>query len=412
MMRSLGYDKHYPRNREWDFGADKIILTPFSSPSRRKEGREPLKPTPPVLVVEEFDRSRSAMRLVAALCLMEFYASFVSSGNSIWRVENSYSVTLMADALMNESARIPIFICTVFLYLCGRGLWRSGRFERHWLLVGIVGVAALILLETVAVTVGPVDTLFLALRSKSDDLASRLLSGMEAASVHLPIWVSLIVLWFVTKPSFQSKQKHIVPWVYCAAAYCLASIPEAISPSGFVHVSFDYAISQFPSVPGNQYVALSVNVALLIVTAVLLLKGSWLARSMALVIATINAVGIGVSWFLLAWLVRIACIALYHRVPIATPIDTSYILTSHDFFWLFVLPAHYLFPWLLIAAYAWRVRMQLPPDDTTPFPRYYCAVCLYNLYGLESEQCPECGSVLAGEAGGESVSGRSASQAR
>ncbi len=51
-------------------------------------------------------------------------------------------------------------------------------------------------------------------------------------------------------------------------------------------------------------------------------------------------------------------------------------------------------PWVLIAFYAWRVPMRKPADDGSPYPRRYCGNCYYNLYGVDSQRCPECGVEL------------------
>ncbi|MBI4582099.1 MAG: hypothetical protein HY718_20550 [Planctomycetes bacterium] len=49
---------------------------------------------------------------------------------------------------------------------------------------------------------------------------------------------------------------------------------------------------------------------------------------------------------------------------------------------------------LLIAIYARRYPMRVPPEDGSPWPRRYCGQCGYNLHGIEAAECPECGRRL------------------
>lgn len=60
---------------------------------------------------------------------------------------------------------------------------------------------------------------------------------------------------------------------------------------------------------------------------------------------------------------------------------------------LLVQPVRIAGPWLMIAWLAAR-RWVPVPDDGSPWPRRYCGKCFYNLHGVESGRCPECGAEL------------------
>lgn len=50
--------------------------------------------------------------------------------------------------------------------------------------------------------------------------------------------------------------------------------------------------------------------------------------------------------------------------------------------------------WALATWFAFRVPMYRDADDGSPFPRVYCGNCHYNLHGLDTVRCPECGMHL------------------
>jgi hypothetical protein len=353
----------------------------------------------PILVVHEVDRGRSAKRFVAALCFMEFYAYFVGCGNSIWHSDGNYYGNLMWSAITTEWSQIPLFVGTAFLYLCGRGLWVGGRHEGRWLWLGILGLFAVMILDATAATIDSANSSSLtslmgyASLFKSSTIDAYL-DGLQAAFTHIPLWSSLVALWLVTRPKSRSQRSTKALWVYCAAAYCLAWIPAAMFRLSLVRSVFDYGVNALTNVDNSEYAAIAIYTLLLSTTIILLLRGSRRARSLGLIIATVNTVAVWNSWFVISWLVSVSIKGLSYRIPFSTPTELPDMWTRHDFFWLFVLPAHYILPWLLIAYYAWRVPMRKPPEDDTPFPRRYCAKCLYRLYEKKSDRCPECGSVL------------------
>jgi hypothetical protein len=71
-----------------------------------------------------------------------------------------------------------------------------------------------------------------------------------------------------------------------------------------------------------------------------------------------------------------------------------YLINRYAFTKIFVDSVFTAGPWLLIAVFAWRVPMTRLPEDGSPFPRRYCGKCRYNLHGLDTNVCPECGAKL------------------
>ncbi|MCB9853904.1 MAG: hypothetical protein H6819_12460 [Phycisphaerales bacterium] len=351
----------------------------------------------PILVIHEQDSDQTARRFVALLCLMEFYVLFVTYGTGIWNSNGDFWTGPTNTSLYGEWTRIALLTSTAFLYLCGRGLWRGGRRHSLWLWTGIVGLSAIIVVEAVAAAIVSMNT-DLSIQGLLSASPNRTLDvlwfGVQAASFHLPLWTALVILMLVTRANSRWRKNDKALWVYCAAGYCAGWVVAEIFERTAIAPAFGPIIGTALSNIGIQHAPFIAIVLVLLTTAVLLFRASPLARSTALMTATINAVAVGANWFVITWLVRVSTKALLYQVPFSTPVSTPYFGTKHDFMWLLVLPVHFVLPWLLIAGYAWRVPMRKPPDDGTPYPRRYCTNCHYNLFGNTADQCPECGHAL------------------
>lgn len=359
-----------------------------------------MKSKTPIYVVHEPDRGRTAFRFVAVLCFVEFYVYFVCFGMTIW---TQGGVFLGSPSALLDSElwlRITAFATTPILYLCGRALWRCRRRPTFWLLTGIICQTTLVLLELLA---GAMDSTYYDSSEFLQDPASAvqllspsaLLAGVQEARAHIPLWVTLIVLWRVTRPAVKAQASHRAYWVWCAAAYCITWALSVLSQDSHVCGFFHYAMPHVTDIAGSAYLPITLYGLVLIGTAYLLLTDSRIARSMAMIVAAVHLVVVSEALLVISHLVRIATDALMYSVPFSTPVERPYVLTKHEFIWSCVMPAHYLIPWLLIAVYAWRVPMRKPAEDDTPFPRRFCAHCLYNLYGNKSDRCPECGHALS-----------------
>lgn len=354
----------------------------------------------PILIIHERDDGRTARRFVAALCFMEFYVLFVYYGHAIWNTNGGSWPGFGTADQFNEWVRVALFASTPLLYLCGRGLLRSGERHGRWLWLGIVGLLAICLMEGIAAAIASVvfNQGFGAFFPKFQSIIpDEIFDGVHAAFFHLPLWATLVTLSIVTRTRRTRRPSDRSPWVYCAAVYCFTLMAAAAFNQSHIGGEFGHAMGSVSTFPGIQYSFHVIVALLLLATGVLLIRGSRLARSIALIIAAMSAVAIWMSWFHVAWLINNSVETLLNTVRFSTPVERPYTWTQHDFVWLFVLPAHYLLPWILIALYAWRVPMRKPTDDGTPFPRRLCGRCRYNLFGCEAEICPECGSRLSAD---------------
>ncbi len=346
----------------------------------------------PILVRNEHDRPHHWRRFLAALCFMEFYVTFVYAGLAIWDDDPGMFFVPLAVVLQNPWNRIPLLVGAAMLYLCGRGLWHGGRSTRIWLWLGIVSLLSMVACEVVAVaTWSPPPSPFFA-PPEARPLGDAILVGFVLACVH---WLLLAVLAFavwLTRPNNRLLKKTTAPWVYCAAAYCLVSILAGYFGHDSTALTLAQTLFQSTSNPSVIFLPSVVSAVLLLGTAAALLCRWRFARTGALIIATVNTVGVWYNWYPISMLVRIAIRAMWMAQPLTADIDDGMVWLKRDFVILCVDPLRLVGPWLLIAIYAWKAPMRKPPDDGTPFPRRFCGNCYYNLHGIEANRCPECGT--------------------
>lgn len=357
-----------------------------------------------ILVIREHDASLAARRFVALLCFAEFYTLFVSSGEQYWKADDKFWVDPLTPAMSSEWTLLPLFIGSFVFFLCGRGLWRNRDHWRRWLLFGVLGVTAILIRElwtvldwaTVKATVGFGE-------DYDRPTLGTLQNAYQAVTLHIPIWLGLIVLQLTEKKRRDSNASLRAPWVLCAILLCLSWIPTVMYKEGFSRATFDWAVGNLTQEPLAEFYTVSVHVGLLFMLAWSLFSKKRIARLLALIILSVNSVILAHEWQFLRGLFLAANRALVHTLPFSTPVEPKILVTNSDLFWLAVFPLRYLFPWLLIAIYAWRVPMWAPADDGTPFPRVYCAKCLYNLHSNKKDRCPECGSDLDMQSQAEST---------
>lgn len=338
--------------------------------------------TLPIIVRHERERPRDWQRFVAALCFMEFYVTFVYAGTLLWSdgrriifypwLSNAASwtcVAMMGGALL--------------LFVAGRGLWRGRGREERWLWLGLVSVSVLLGLEVLSIgvwfsqagTFAPTPT----------DAARYL-----ASSAYIAPLGALIICTQLARSSSRLHGTGTATWVYCAAVFCLGSVPGWIFRGHATMTSVGEAGWRTTGNYAYVLVAHLANGALPLVTCVALLLRRRTARTAALIVATVVGVSQWYDWYPPPKYVNLAIGAL--RLGHGFPDIGSRVWTNHDFVCLFVEPVRVIGPWLLIAIYAWRVPMRQPPEDGSPFPRHFCGHCHYNLHGAVSTICPECGS--------------------
>lgn len=345
----------------------------------------------PILIQHEHDRPDHWRRFVAVLCFMEFYVTFVYAGTLIWCDDHSV-FSSFAWALIYPWIRVLLFAGAVALYVCGRSLWRGKGRGRLWLWLGLTTTFLMALCEVAAVTRLTLTMGYPFLSGPAPTVGGALWLGLWSGSVHLVLLAVIALSLWATQRNNRLIQTGRQPWILCAATFCFASIPFAIFGEDSTTSVIGQALLSSSRDPTFLVLAYFISVALLLGTGIALLCQWRWARTGALILAAVNITGVWYNWYPISMLVHIAIRMLRIATP-HFPIDeiNQRMWTQYDFINLLVDPVRLVGPWLLIAIYAWRVPMRMPPDDGTPFPRRFCGNCYYNLHGIESNRCPECG---------------------
>ena len=350
----------------------------------------------PILVQHEHDRSHHWRRFVAILCFMEFYVTFVYAGTALWATHPSL-YSSFSFAFHYTWSEVPLLVGAALLYLCGRSGWLGRSSSRAWLLVGVSVTSIMVLLELIATVRWLRDTNLAILGPgfAPPFAGDTLLNGLTAASAHIVLLVVMVTSLWANQPANKLLSAGHRPWTLSAAAFCFASIPFSFFGFDSTAPVIGQTFFRLTGDPRVIVIVYSGFVFLLATTGIALLRQWRLARTGALILAALNFVGIWYNWYPMSMLVHVAI----RMLRISTPhfpmaeIDDR-IWTQYDFGYLFVDSVRLIGPWLLIAIYAWRVPMRMPPDDGTPFPRRFCGNCYYNLHGNDSERCPECGCAI------------------
>ena len=338
--------------------------------------------TVPIIVQHEHERPRDWQRFVAVLCFMEFYVTFVYAGTSLWSDDPKiFFYPWLSHAA--PWACIAMMGGALLLFVAGRGLWCGRGPEERWLWLGLVSVCVLLALEVLSIGLAQAGFAPTPLHAAQQFASCAYVAPLGALILCIPL----------THARSRLRETGTAAWVYCAAAFCLASVPGWIFRGHATMASVGYAGWRTTGNYAYVLVAHLANGALPLVTCVALLLRKRTARTAALIVATVVGVSQWYDWYPLSQLVRVATGAL--RLRHGFPDIGSRVWTNHDFVSLFVEPVRVIGPWLLIAIYAWRVPMRKPPEDGSPFPRHFCGKCHYNLHGAVSTICPECGSELA-----------------
>jgi hypothetical protein len=329
-------------------------------------------------------------RFLAILCLMEFYTAFVRGGTMLWESWTGRDSDL-------SIIEIPFWVNVLLtlraasLFACGRALWFESKHTRHWIVLVLVLTLSSILCGTWAANQGLVR--WGAMTSWAMNWSWRAVNiyVLSDSAKMLPVLACLIAAFIAERRRRASRSFAMASWVFVAATWCFASAIAEQMQAGVASRMGAYA--SFFTMPALVSLAYS---ALFVLTGLLLIRRSFLARSTALILAAIGAT-VAAEWtYELPWLFNTAIHALYLSVPgYPGGLPYHWVHTREEFVGACVESVRLVGPWLLIALYARFVPMRTPPDDGSPYPRRYCRKCLYNLHGLESDRCPECGSELA-----------------
>jgi hypothetical protein len=344
----------------------------------------------PILVQNEHDRPDPWQRFAAIFCLMGFYTLFVVNGHAFYTtgIDTEYR---FGSSLESFWVYLIAMLAALMLYPAGRALWFGRRSARYWLTAAIglmcVGTAVECIVN---VRSGYLYYYGILNRFAWNTPAPEWLGVLRVLTENLNwLLVFIAIVWFAWRTPRCSRRVQST-WTIIAIVWCAAHGTRSLF-SGEISALIGYSLQE----QGLGVPAVAAYLLVLVLLTVLLWRGSGLARTFALAIAAAALVAALENWFIQFWLVNVAIRALYIAHS-DLPLDeiNRWVWTENDALGLLVHPVRLVGPWLLIAFYAWRVPMRMAPDDGTPFPRRFCGNCHYNLHGIESERCPECGCVL------------------
>ncbi len=351
----------------------------------------------PILVQTRSDTGTDWRRFVAVLCFIEFYSEFVCAGHSLhWTWTMSWMWSFAPAERWCETVEYSLRVLRAgAMFGLGRALWRNLPTDWRWLLwcVGfsLIWAAAVGVRATIASR--PEAYWILA---PYVPVTSRPLIVLMDSSLQLP-WLVVLIAYVAASRVFNSRLQAVNMWVVVAASWCIAhqvaALAEVYNPIR--------ALQYWPrglAFPLGRPLLVAIACLIPSLVGICLLFVPGLAKLLALCTAgsvlTI-LLGSSVSFFGELWSsAQTLYLSAPHELPTHPTAWTFFLLNSSAFDSYFVSSVRYVGPWLLIAYYAWRVPMRQLPDDGSPFPRRFCGRCLYNLHGLTSDRCPECGASL------------------
>lgn len=356
--------------------------------------------TVPILVQERPVPDNSWKKFVAVLCFIEFYVEFVHTGDAFWTTmrSNLAECDLIGDIawVITRTIRVASF------YLLGRSLWLDRGWKKPWL-AGAIITSLLFFILTYYTSVRPGS--FYRIFGWAG--IGPFWFTVSILNTYI-LWLALLIGVFIIA-SNKSFLQHTgkATWVILAVSWVTGELVGSfLAPFGIyispISLNLQTCFQYLKPLPISGLIGTGFYIAVLSLLIVGLFKAWRWTRTIALILATAGLFFAIESGMTIGWLVMIAIQALYYSCPYLSFAECKemifwpdyFLLNEHAFKALFVSTVAYAGPWLLIAIFAWRVPMRRLPDDGSPWPRQFCGQCRYNLYGIGSERCPECGVYL------------------
>ncbi|NLE58634.1 MAG: hypothetical protein GX616_09760 [Planctomycetes bacterium] len=345
----------------------------------------------PIIIENEGQPPDDWRRFVAAMCFIHFYTWFILGGQSVFNLferRGPWEYNEPLWALMSASE-----VCAALAFWgLGRALWQGRPTVGWWLRRVLLFSALMIFFDNLALfpfadtgtEMSHQTTTWRGweIKSNSSPVLWKALRIALTNCQYLPLLGLLIGTVAVAIVIRKWRGGFRRPWVYVAVAWSLSILLQY----ALYDPSWTWQIPRFFSAPLSidQLWWLDrlhfIGLPLLTVGSLLFVKeGVWLCPLAMAVMTALHPLPYAlwsVNYFL-------------HTRGLA-----HLALNSDVFKVLFVYSVQNALPWLLIAWYAYRLSTRMPVGDGSPFPRRYCGKCHYNLCGIDSPRCPECGVEL------------------
>lgn len=329
-------------------------------------------------------------RFAAVMCFILFYYHFVTFGSKVWNANQRWIADI---AEPNKALAFVGMITTIAFYLAGRTLTLRRTFSVIWLIIPITNMILIRVLQAAdqsshGIYIGPFAPY------PGIKLQPTTAFLVELARDVPWMGVCVVGLW-CSRSAYQAREHKRPVWVWMALAWCAGQLAVL-----FLHNSIEYELRKALASMHAEDFALPMSLILPALTILLLYTAKDPARFTSF---THGSISLALAVFNAFWITE-----LFHSPIIALlassnepfnwyihPLPLGSRFMSHDFFvWVFVEPVLHAGPWFVIAVFVWRAPLRVPADDGSPYPRRYCGHCHYNLQGIASERCPECGRAL------------------
>ena len=336
-----------------------------------------MMPRPPRIRVYDSDHPPDDWRrFLAVLCLIGFWGQLHHGGYYLVVLFSSPPWQREGEELASMIQAVSVVCASLCLWALARALW--GRPQPMWpYMLGLLVCLIFSVWGTVAwcevESSGPHTSAHWWFQSNRAFL--RFVRWVVGFSSDQLRWTALGIVASMFRAHRLWAGGRRSRWAICAATWSFTTAALAILTWPF-GAWLGLGWVPLPSLNKHPLIAL-LHVGLPLLSGVWLLQGWRLCWGPPLAIVALRLLSLGRGCY--TWVLS------------DNPANPEVIVSEVQdwFIWSVYLAG----PWLVIAWWAWRYPTRAPADDGTPLPRWHCANCLYNLQGLTSDRCPECGAI-------------------
>lgn len=329
-------------------------------------------PSTPIIVLDSPKPDEAWQRFAAVLCFLEAFYHFTVDGR--W-ISGFFGPLLSGFPAGCDLLWITMQLRPVVFAALGVALWSRHRSANllFWLAVGVC------LAQIGAIWQHQMNLRgsLAAARGAKPFPTSMMVRHVGEAALRETGWFALAVAgyWCHSRSRLATREgRH--PWVVCAGtwfgAQCLACVT--------LNVAGPWASAIVP-----------------------LPRSLWLLQQYVTgVVFAAAAAGLFFQWRQVRWLTLVCCLCALAGSLFLDLRMYGYVFLTEGLRkgipdWLRICMPGYVLSvgqWALVTWFAFRIPMVQETDDGSPFPRLYCGDCHYNLHGLDTVRCPECGRHL------------------